>query len=190
MKTVLLITFFFFFTAHMCFAQKRIGLYAGSNYSSMRLDPEEPVVKKKRFLIGGFTSKQIGNGINSVFGLKYIEKGGNFDNIDAKLSYLEMDFGIQVGATKEKGGLYLTGGFTLGGLASARGRIPSSSNPIKKIFQGGELGYRGGAGIRMKNFFVEGNYAASLLSIVREDFPLEAFHNGFQLTGGLSFALW
>lgn len=173
-----------------CEAQRRAGIYGGVNFSSMRVDPSEPITKQNRLIIGGFGTRQIGSGAAFLFGLQYIEKGGKFDDVDAKLGYLEMLMGLQAGGTKENGWIYLLGGMGLGLLTSARGRMPSASVDVKELFQGGDLSVHGGIGLRIKNFFVEGIYASSLISVIKNEFPQEAFNKGFQLKAGLSFALW
>ncbi|MEZ4941912.1 MAG: hypothetical protein R3D58_13620 [Saprospiraceae bacterium] len=173
-----------------CEAQKRVGFFAGTNISSMRIDPPEIAKQRNRLIIGGFGSREIGRSVAYRYGLQYIGKGADLDGIDANLSYVELLFGLQVGASKENGGIYLVGGFGIGLLASARGRVPSVNADIKELFQAGELSYHGGIGIRIKNFFVEGLYQSSLISVVKDEYPAEAFNQGIQLKAGLSFELW
>jgi hypothetical protein len=149
-------------------AQKRAGFYVGNNFSAMKVDPKEPVGRINRLMIGGFASRKIGSGISSIFGMQYIGKGGFFDQIDAKLSYLQLDLGFQAGGHSENGGPYLLGGIGLGGLVSARGRVPSANVSVNEMFQGGELSYIAGLGIRLKTLFIEGLYSSSITSVTKE----------------------
>jgi hypothetical protein len=189
-KSSFFLIFGLLFISQTATAQKRAGFYIGNNFSTMKVDPREPVDQISRLAVGGFGSRRIGAGISSIFGLQYIGKGGVFDDIDAKLSYLQLDLGFQAGGHSENGGLYLLGGIGLGGLLSARGRVSSANVSVKELFEEGELSYTTGLGLRIKTLFVEGLYASSITSVTKEEFSFEAFNRGFQIRAGFSFDLW
>jgi hypothetical protein len=171
------------------YSQRRAGFYGGLNFSSMKFIPSESNTGCTLPVLGGFGTRQISQAASLLYSVQYIEKGADFHNVNLRLKYLEPQLSMLVGATRDKGGPYLIAGFGIGMLISARGQVPDVNLDIIEFFQQADFNFNGGAGIRFSNFFIEGTYSSTVISVIREEFAEEAFNKGFQLKAGFSFNL-
>ncbi|MFN0012904.1 MAG: hypothetical protein ACKVU2_00010 [Saprospiraceae bacterium] len=173
-------------------AQDRFGLLAGQNISSFRLDPDQgtKVTESGGFTAGFFYEKGFYDSPAGIhFSTMYIKKGGiaqdaYYGSIDIKLDYIEQQVLLKVGR-----GLFVEGGFSLGALLSARGKVFGQNEDIRESFSGMDFGFVAGAGFRIGIINIEARYSGSLISALNEDFEGQIFNNGIQLLAGFSIPM-
>ncbi len=219
-KQILMMTLVLFLVQSAS-AQFKLGLIGGANFSNFRVGVDQPIAvplpdntsaqgsfnSRTAFAIGGVAEYSLSPMISLSVQPMYSKQGSKFkfDGLvvnplstesTIKLNYIDIPvmLKVQFGSSSVKP--YVTSGFTLGFLTSAK----SASEDVKDDLKGTNISWNIGGGLSLpaggRTFFIEGRYMLGLSDIYDpglQAVPLSAVSElktkGFQVIAGVTFPM-
>ena len=204
-------------------AQLNLGLMGGANFSNLRVGIDQPIAVplpnnisgqgsfnyRTAFAIGGVAEYPLSPMISLSVQPMYSRQGSKFKFDDdglvvnplstestIKLNYIDIPVMLKVEFGSSSVKPYVTSGFTLGFLTSAK----SGSADVKDELKGTNISWNIGGGLSLpaggRTFFIEGRYMLGLSDIYDPSLqavPLSAVSElktkGFQVIAGVTFPM-
>ena len=223
MKTItqILMMTLVLFLVQSASAQVKLGLIGGANFSNFRVGVDQPIAvplpdntsaqgsfnSRTAFAIGGVAEYSLSPMVSLSVQPMYSKQGSKFkfDGLvvnplstesTIKLTYIDIPVMLKVEFGGSGAKPYVTSGFTLGFLTSAK----SESEDVKDELKGTNISWNIGGGVSLpvggRTFFIEGRYMLGLSDIYDDSpqaVPLSAVSElktkGFQVLAGVTFPM-